>query len=65
MTNANTAKTTDKTINTVIDSIVKTVQYEEEYARKNSDMNDPYYQGYTDALDYIAAVINRMKSKEQ
>lgn len=56
---------TAKTINTVIDNIVKTVQYEEEYAEKNSDMNDPYYQGYTDALDYIASVINRVKSKEK
>lgn len=54
-----------KTINNVIDNIVKTVEYEEEYAEKNNDMNDPYYMGYTDALDYIAAVIRSKKSKEK
>lgn len=51
--------------NTVIDNIVKIVQYEEEYAERNSDMNEPYYMGYTDALVYIASVINSQKSEEK
>lgn len=65
MANESEIAVPNKTINMVIDIIVKTVEYEEKYAEKNSDMNDPYYMGYVDALDYIAAFINSIKSKEK
>lgn len=59
------AEIAQRIINKVVDNIVNRVNDEEEYAEKNSDMNDPYYMGYTDALVYIAGVINSQKSEEK
>ena len=65
MAEMSAAEITEKIIDRVIDNIVKDIKDEEEYFRNISNMNDPYYMGYVDALDYIAAVIRSKKSKEK
>lgn len=59
------AEITQLIINKVIDNVVKHVENEEEQVERTKNMYDPYYMGYTDALVYIASVINSLKSEEK
>lgn len=64
-TNAIIRKIAGIAIDKTIDGVVALIKSEEEFIENTQDVNDPYFEGYTDALDIIASAINCIKSKEK
>lgn len=60
-----TRKIAAVTINITIDVVVAVINNEEEITEKQHDLNESYWEGYTDALAYIEACISDLKNNEE